>query len=354
MKTPLLGLVAATTAFAGSSIYLWVQLDTERDRAAQVAETTRKLNTRLAELEKARVAFDQQSMAAGPVISGTFGSFGTSAPVVARATQSLPPASGKTEPAQEGAVWSATPRTPSPAMQKMMRNHMRASIRRQYSDIGAELGLDKETSTKLVDLLAEQQAAMFDAAGPSDLLKSPPFDYQQARSELETQIANLLGPDKAQELKAYQETLPARSEADMLARQLEDNGVPLSAAQKRELTKVVIEEHDRVPMPQFIDGADQKEFMKSMNDWKTDYDKRIADAAAPIFNSEQLSAYNDIQQWQKDMRDQFAVAGMPGIPNIRVRHAGVAPAGAVTFSSAAPTAYLEATVVNEVEEKKKP
>ena len=346
MKTPLLGLVAATTAFAGSSIYLWVQLDAERDRAAQVAETARKLNARIAELEQARAVFDQRRMAGGAVVGGTFGSFSTSAPMTARLTPAPPPDGGKVEPAQEGATWSAVSRPPSPAFSKMMRNQMRTSIRRQYSGIGAELGLDKETSAKLVDLLTEQQTANFDAAGPRDLI-GPQYDYQHKHQEYEAEIANLIGPDKAQELKAYQASLPARSEADMLARQLEDNGVPLSAAQVKDLTKVVIEEHDRVPMPQFIEGMDQKEYMKSVNDWKTDYDKRIADEAAHIFNAEQLATYNDIQQWQKDLRDQFAAAGMPGIPSGRMR-VGVASGNAVSYSAAPVT--LEATVVGEMPE----
>ena len=54
MKTPVLALAIATAAFAGSSLYLWSQLREERARAAQVEDATRKLNERVAELEKAR------------------------------------------------------------------------------------------------------------------------------------------------------------------------------------------------------------------------------------------------------------------------------------------------------------
>jgi len=362
MKTPLVGLVLATTAFAGSSVYLWVQLDEERDRAAQVAATTRKLNARIAELEKAREEFNQRRMASGPMVSGTFGSFGTSPPgAVSAARVAPPPPPDKIEPAPDGPVWSTTGRQPSPAFRKMMRSQMRASVRRQYSDLGQELELDKETSVKLIDLLAEQQTSMFDATEESQE-KGVPYDYQQKRRELDAQIATLLGPDKARELKAYQETLPARMEADNLARQLEDNGVPLSAAQKKDLTQVVIAEQGRVPQPQYVEGMDQKEYMKAVNDWKTEYDKRIADQASHFFSAEQLSAYNDIQQWQKDMRDQFAAAGTPGVPVGGRMRRNVAPAGAVTFSTAAP-AYVDATIVNGVmvsahestgEEPKKP
>ena len=60
MKTPVLALAIATAAFAGSSLYLWSQLREERARAAQVEDATRKLNERVAELEKARTPFSSQ------------------------------------------------------------------------------------------------------------------------------------------------------------------------------------------------------------------------------------------------------------------------------------------------------
>jgi hypothetical protein len=346
MKAPVLGLVVATAAFAGSSVYFRSQLNQERERAAQVAQTTRQLNARIAELEKARDELEQRRMANTGVITGSFSSFGTNAPVSAKLVPAAP-ADDKTESAQNRVVWSNAAAPRSPAFEKMMRSQMRANIRRQYSDVGDELGLGKEKAAKLVELLAEQQTSMFTAANEA---QNAPFDWEQHQREQEMEIANLIGPDKAQALKEYQQTLPARSEADMIARQLEDNGVPLNAEQRKDLTKAVVAERARAPMPEFREGMDHADYMKSINDWKTDYDKRIADEASHIFNSEQLSAYNDIQQWQRDLQEQFASSGMQTLPmptGARVRRMMV-PAGAVAVS-AAPAAYYEATVVNGVE-----
>jgi hypothetical protein len=47
MKAPVLGLLTASLALAGSSLYLWQQLRVERERSAQVQETTRQLEARL-------------------------------------------------------------------------------------------------------------------------------------------------------------------------------------------------------------------------------------------------------------------------------------------------------------------
>jgi len=344
MKTPILGLVAAATTFAGSSIYLAVQLSQERDRAAQVADTTRKLNARIAELEKARDDMNRHLAARNGVVTG--------GPVIAHTAPAVP-AAVENAPAPENVVWASPARKPSPAFEKMMRSQMRTSLRRQYADVGEELGLGKEKAAKLIELLADQQSSMMAAVNEADPSKGVTFDYEQRQREQEMEISNLIGADKAEELKAYQFTLPARMESEMLARQLEENGVPLSAAQKKDLTKVVIAERDRIPTPQFAESMGQAEYMKAFNNWKNDYDKRIADEAGHIFNAEQLSAYNDIQQWQKDMREQFAVGGMTAFPaGARVRRV-VAPGGAVTYTNMAPV-HVEATIVNGVEEPKKP
>jgi len=351
MKTPILGLVVAAAAFAGSSIYLAVQLGQERDRAAQVADTTRKLTARIAELEKARDDMNRRQAAVNGAVTGSFSSFGVSMPPGALSARAAPaaPSSGETAPPPEAVVWSNQVRQRSPAFEKMMRNQARVSARRQYAGVGEELGLGKEKAAKLVELLAEQQASMMILGNEADPSKGAPFDYEQRQREQEMEISNLIGDDKAEQLKAYQATLPARMESEMLARQLEDNGVPLSETQKKELTKVVIAEHDRLPTPPYDEGMDQAEYMKAINDWKNDYDKRIADEAGHILNAEQLAAYNDIQQWQKEMREQFAVAGMTAVPaGARVRRM-VAPGGAVTYTNMAPAQHIEATIVNGVE-----
>jgi len=161
------------------------------------------------------------------------------------------------------------------------------------------------------------------------------------------------------QLKEYQETLPARQEFEMLARQLEDYGSPLSETQRKSLVDVVIEERKRVPMPAYVDGMDQVEYAKAVNDWKNDYDKRIADEADRILNIEQMTAYNEIQQLQKDMREQFAASGIaiagPAGPGGSMRRMGYVNSVAVT--TAAPVNAAGAavnTIVVTKEEQKKP
>src|SRR5262245_51235070 len=158
MKTPVLGLAVATVAFAGSSVYLWQQLGEARTRAAQVEETARKLNARVAELESARAQFTQRRMEApGGFMTRQFGQGGPPPP------PSADPSDEKKEGSPDKPTWTVMRRDPPPAMRRMMQNQVRMSTKRLYSDVGPKLGLGKDTATKLVDLLTEQQLANMDA-----------------------------------------------------------------------------------------------------------------------------------------------------------------------------------------------
>jgi hypothetical protein len=328
MKRPVLGLAVATAAFAVSSLYLWAQLSDERERAAQVEQTTRELQARIAELEKA----------SAPFVAGSFGSFGPRPP--SPATQESKAAGS--EPAAQPVTVPFDAPTQSPAFQKMMRTQIRASARRQYADIGDELGLGKEKARKLVELLAEQQASMFDLSNQSADAAGAIANFEQKQREHDQAIADLLGPVKAEEFEEYQRTLPVRMELQSLAQQLEDNGTPLSESQRKQLIEVILQEQGRVPMPAYADGMDQAEQFKAANSWKDDYDTRVAERASHILNAEQLGTYNDIQQMHKEMRDQFAASGMAvgvkvggGAVNIQ-SHRVIGPADAVTWAVAAP------------------
>ena len=243
----------------------------------------------------------------------------------------------------------------SPAFQKMMRSQIRANNKRMYADIGTKLGLDKETANKLIDLLTDQQVPDFNA--PRDF--NDPADWQRFQEEKQrqnqAQIAELLGSDKAVELQQYQESIPARMEVEMLARQLEGNDVALSNEQRQKLVDAYVQERQRVPMPESYEGMDAEAYQKSVSAWQDDYNKRTAEEAARILNSEQLTAFNEIQQWQKEMRESMP-AVLPGGAMPRMRR-GMVGGNAVMFSTAAPVALgatANVVVSTPAPEQKKP
>jgi hypothetical protein len=106
---------------------------------------------------------------------------------------------------------------------------------------------------------------------------------------------------------SFYKSMPARQDFAMLAQQLDGSGLPLTQEQSKRLVDAYVTERGRVPMPTYTEGADAEEFGKSMNAWQADYSQRVSDEANHILNSDQLTAYNEIQQWQNEMREQ-----MPG------------------------------------------
>ena len=344
MKAPLLGLIVASAAFGASSIYLWNQLEEERARAAQVEQTTRALKARVAELEKARNLFE----AARPGSSRGFisGQIDSSSPMAA-----APPApDAKAAGESDKPVWSNVRHEPSPAMLKMMRSQLRANNRRIYADLGEKLGLSQETSLKLIDLLTDQQVPNPERLRPTDDPAEARRIGQEWQRQNEQAISDLIGPDKAEALKEYQTTLPARMEVDNLARQLEGSDLALSTEQRKKLVDVYVAERERVPQPIFFEGMDGEAFNKTLYEWQEDYEGRIAAEASHILNPEQLATYNEMQQWQKEMRAQFAAA--PG--GRALRRMGGSNVIYSTGSVGAVSVVAEGQVPDAAAEKKKP
>jgi hypothetical protein len=297
MKAPIIGLAVATVAFAGSSAYFWKQLENERERAAQVEETTRQLSERIVELEQVRAEFGQRMAAPEGHLVGRL----SPQPGIESAPQAGTDAQNK--------VFTMTRTNPTPGMQKMMRNQVRTHTRRLYAAAGKQLGLNKEQTEKLIELLTEQQMSGIDS--PVDFTDQAAAEkhFADRQRAQETEISDLIGPDKAEALKDYQATIPSRMEFEFLARQLAEQETPLTEAQSRKFLDVFLEERDRIPAPEFAAGMDATDYAKAANAWKDDYEKRVADQASRILDSKQLAAYNEIQQSQKEMRDQMTAAG---------------------------------------------
>jgi hypothetical protein len=143
----------------------------------------------------------------------------------------------------------------------------------------------------------------------------------------------LLGPAKAVEFEEYQKSMPARSELMMISQQLEGVETPLTDTQRSRLLDALVEERERVPQPSYADGTRPEDMRKAYDDWQSDYEKRVSDAARGILTAQQLDTYNEYQQWQREMRQQFAAQGPGGGPRMRGNATFMpAPAGGVAFA----------------------
>lgn len=307
MKPTMLGLIVSAAAFAGSTLYFWQQLGIERERAGQVVAQTEALKQRIAELEEARETLNPFGV----------GELSPASPkgdhAVAQSAMPPPGATPAATPDGEITVstnhFPARAHEPSPAMRKMMRAQLRSNNKRLYGDLVEQMGLSEEEANKFYDLLTDQQATNF-----SPLRGLPPEEARakmlQARKQSEAAIDDLLGSDKAATYKEYQETMGVRAEVDMIARQLEALENSLTADQRKRLVAALVEEQKRMPQPEYSSYGDAEMYSKALAEWQAQYNERAADRARGILDTEQFSSYNEYQQWQAEMRENFR--SMPG------------------------------------------
>lgn len=305
MKPTMLGLIVSAAAFAGSTVYFWQQLGIERERATQVAAQTEALKQRIAQLEEARETLNPFGPGEPPLAAPKGDHAMSSAPLTSGAT------SGPTSDSEvtvSGNQFSTRPHEPSAAMRKMMRAQLRSNNKRLYGDLVDQMGLSEEQANKFYDLLTDQQANNFSMRGLDP--EEARAKMIQARKQHEAAIDDLLGADKVATYKEYQETMGVRAEVDMIARQLEAMEHSLSADQRKRLVAALIEEQRRVPQPEYSSYGDGEMYNKALADWQVQYNERAADRARGILNTEQFSSYNEYQQWQAEMRENFRT--MPG------------------------------------------
>jgi hypothetical protein len=349
MKASSLGLLVATAAMGGSAIYLWTELRVERERSAGLEAQGVELSARIAELEQTHARFGQRSLTG----ANTFGGRAMAGPA-----EPPPPAGAGAVANETGgprmSAWSVRNQPQqSEAMRKMMRAQSRAYNKRMYGDVGSALGLSKDQANKLLDLITDQQMGSFAPFQEGQEAIDSQNAWAEKQRRLQGEISELLGDEKVAALENYQKSLPARAELEMLARQLEGYDAPLDDDQRKRMLKVMAEERDRVPAPDFVDGVDLEEFQKTRGAWEEDYNNRVASQARGILDTEQLDAYNEYQQAQKDMRAQFGQM-MPAGPSRTI--GGVAGEN-VTFTNAAPVSgaiiSVDAVYVNAAPEPDK-
>jgi hypothetical protein len=334
MKPTALSLAIAAVAFGASTLYLSLQLRDERAQSDKLIAETRALEARIAELENFRA---ERYAAVNPFSPSMLPPALRSAQEV-RTEETTGPGDDFGE-----SVAINTPRNEE-FFRKMMRSQVRAHNKRQYAEVGPLLGLSKDETSKLIDLLTQQQVdGGVSVSGPLDT-ENVLRQMAEKQRENKAQIADLIGADKADTLEEYQESLPARQELEMLTRQFDGADAPLSDEQQKRLLEILLEERKRVPAPKMTDATSLDEHWNAYTAWQNSYEERVTSQVRAVLNSAQLSTYNEYQEWQTQMR-----------PEVGVVHSGRAlpvPGGpSVIFSTAAPAMSADVAIAAPPPEK---
>jgi hypothetical protein len=350
MKTLILILVVATTGLAVASVQFYRQASSERSRADAEVVLRQKQDTRIHELERSRAHLEEQLLEAQRPQAITSAVSTVAAPAATPPVAVVSRLERRDAAAKEpaGAMFFQRPgRGPmdSEAGRRFMQTQMRGSIRRLYQDVGRDLNLSQEQANKLIELMADQQTRQFDTR------RQPPADraaarqtWQQLQEQNNKEVAALLGESRMAEWKAYQQTLPQRSQVDAMGQQLENAGVPLSSDQRTQLVAALVEEAQLNPRPTFAAGLPQEEFAKQYNEWQDAYDKSVSERAKQVLSSDQYQRYSDYTEWMAEMRKNLPTrafrssngAAPASGPNVLLQLA--APDGAVAVGSAVAVA----------------
>lgn len=328
MKALVLILLATTSALAVTTVQFAKRASAEHERAEAERALRQDHEKRLRDLERMQSDLQQQlanardrvetltrvaQSASRALSAGVTGASGARAQSLEKVESQRAGLASRVVTNGPGQALAA-PMPPPP----FMRAQLRASTRRLYQDAGKFLGLTKEESEKLLDLLTEQQTSAIGRA-PQDLAKN--------KAEIEA----LIGPGRMAQWEQYQKTLPERMQVSALSSQFEGAGMPLTDDQRTQLVNAMIETRQQLPPPPAAPGVLTEEAVSQHQQWQDEFNRLMTERARSILNSEQYEHYREYQEWQQQMR-QFALRNLP-----RPAQPGASgPAQGFTFFSAAP------------------
>jgi hypothetical protein len=184
------------------------------------------------------------------------------------------------------------------------------NVNMQYGDFLKSLQLDPETYAGVKDTLKRFQQAQMKAGiammnGGLDPEKMRE-DMEAAKAAMESDIADLLGPDDYTAFQAYQEELPRKMLEKNLDMQMSMMGVQLGAETKEMLRNVMTEE--MLPLQQAAPGAmpppDQAEAALTRQEQALD---RILERMAPALGD---AEYADVQAFIDQQRNMLQAASV--------------------------------------------
>jgi hypothetical protein len=176
-------------------------------------------------------------------------------------------------------------------------------VRRQYADVASSLGLSQGQADKLLDLLAEQRVppVMASAQQSGDSVKQQTQAWQESRARTDAAMSSLLGERGMAQWQEYQKTMGQHMQANMMADQMQNMGVPITEEQRGELYRIFIEEPMRSPQPT-LEGPPSEDTWKQMQKIQDEREHAILERSRSVLTSEQFERYSDYVAFQSEMR----------------------------------------------------
>lgn len=198
----------------------------------------------------------------------------------------------------------------NPAMKAMMATQQRRAIETRMAELFEMLQLTPEQRTRLVDLLAERQAATTEAGlklAAGDLSaeerRALALEVQQSNQGTLAAVRDLLGDEnKVAYFRQYTEQANERTQVNALKTTLASSGAPLSAEQSAAMTTLMFEERKGFAFTRNPDAgagdpaaALNSQAVETNLQEQEQLNERIATRAATVLSPAQLAAFRQTQ-----------------------------------------------------------
>ncbi|WP_129778023.1 hypothetical protein [Peristeroidobacter soli] len=302
MKTLTVALTATSIALAGTSVYLWRQLEGERQRVALAEAALETARTAVPVVPAHEPIEDTSTETAGP------NALATVLPG-ARVTESGAQEFPTEAPEARGMRRERMNPYATTQGREMMRLMNKVGNKRAYADLIKQLGLKDSEAEALLNALADQQEREFEAirqarsSGQGRMDREAMESVQRdAQTQTQAQVASVLGANTAQKLSDYQATLGERMQVQQLSEQLDAFGLALSDQQEEQMIAAMTEEKAAFPQPKW--NWDDPKARETNLEWREQFNRRVLARATSILSSEQHRQISEIQTWQTSLQRQ--------------------------------------------------
>jgi hypothetical protein len=211
-----------------------------------------------------------------------------------------------------------------PESRKLALSETKSNLRWEFPDVARRLHLSAEEEDQFLDLLANQRLTMWEkssqarASGQSPMIS--PGEFEEQRRLREAEITTLLGSQRSQQFKEYQETLPERrrvtafqatlDEKNALARETAETLISRLADERKTLREKAQVDEAAQPakmtwgfangMSLRLDSDEPSSMAAQAAAQMESYDKRMAEVATPLLTAAQLKAFTTFQSERRE------------------------------------------------------
>ncbi|MEJ0038716.1 MAG: hypothetical protein WDO68_22015 [Gammaproteobacteria bacterium] len=193
----------------------------------------------------------------------------------------------------------------TPQAREMLRFQVMASNKKRYADEIKKLALSPAQAEALLNLLADQQMRQIETA---QSLATDPAAATQAREELQSradsEIASLLGSEKAAQFSAYEKSQGERMQVNNYADQLDAINLGMRDEQKEQLVNIMVEAKKNLPPSPLPNDPRDNQAMQARFDWQSSYNHAVLEGASSVLTPEQFDHIRSMQEWQLNLQQQ--------------------------------------------------